>query len=65
MAIEREESDWGVRLTARPLAGPNAALTIKAEDCFLEAREGLRGPHHLYGHVDGGPVAAAGCPGVE
>ena len=31
MAIEREESDWGVRLTARPLAGPNAALTIKAE----------------------------------
>ena len=31
MPIEREESDWGVRLTARPLAGPNAALTIKAE----------------------------------
>jgi hypothetical protein len=32
MALEREESDWGVRLTARPFAtGANAALVIKAE----------------------------------
>lgn len=31
-ALEREVSDWGVRLTARPFdGGVNAPLTIKAE----------------------------------
>jgi len=31
MAVEREVFDWGVRLSARPLAGANAALIIKSE----------------------------------
>ena len=32
MALEREVSEWGVRLTARPFtAGANASLVIKAE----------------------------------
>ena len=31
MAVEREVLDWGVRLSARPFTGDNAALTIKSE----------------------------------
>jgi hypothetical protein len=31
MAVEREVLDWGVRLTARPFTGANAALVIKSE----------------------------------
>jgi hypothetical protein len=31
MALEREVSEWGVRLIARPFTGANAALVIKAE----------------------------------
>ncbi len=32
MALEREVSEWGVRLTARPFTiGANASLVIKAE----------------------------------
>ena len=31
MAIVREDFDWGVRLTASPLPGANAALEIRSE----------------------------------
>ena len=31
MAVEHEVSEWGVCLTAHPLGGANAALTIKSE----------------------------------
>ncbi len=31
MAVERENLDWGVRLTTQPFTGANASLTIKAE----------------------------------
>ena len=31
MAVERENLDWGVRLTTQPFTDANASLTIKAE----------------------------------
>jgi hypothetical protein len=31
VALEREDSDWGVRLTARPFTNDNAALQIQSE----------------------------------
>ena len=41
VALEREDSDWGVCLTARPFANVNAALQIRAE---ISACKPSRGP---------------------
>ena len=65
MAVEREVLDWGVRLTARPFTGANAAPDDQVRDCRPQAGEGLRGADHLHWHVPGEPLAAAGRPGVE
>jgi hypothetical protein len=40
MAVEREVFDWGVRLTARPFSGANAALAIKSEIAVYKPGKG-------------------------
>ena len=40
MAVEREVFDWGVRLTARPFSGANAALVIKSEIAVYKPGKG-------------------------
>ena len=65
MAVEREVFDWGVRLTARPFTGANAALTIKSEIAVGKPGSIFRARPWTPRALNGDSAPFAGRPGVE